>query len=264
MLMEIPTGPEHERLLYARPLWWTRGQARYEHGSIVLEGGKTTILTPQDGRLAVAFAGIRKPGDAVQFASSYGLLAHSEEQREPFTEWLYEAVAISGVIDIAVALRAFERGDPRPLESLANSPILLHGWAETPITMRHDYPGKQEWGAGPPIDVQARFAIDKLTNQGLRDVHLGVHPGESRKHRRGTTSFIGTVYLETLKQVIYYDLWLLLTSPQEARLCQQCGKAFIIHDQRQEYCTPACANRARYLRRKRQQIDTGPSDEYPG
>jgi hypothetical protein len=132
----------------------------------------------------------------------------------------------------------------------------------TPLTMRHDYPGKEKWVAGrPPLDLQARWAIDMLTFQGLRELHLGIHPEVSRKHQRGTTAFIGTVNTTTLKQVIYYDLWLLLTSPQEARLCQQCGKAFLIHDRRQQYCSEACAGHARYLRRKQQQIDIGPADE---
>jgi hypothetical protein len=252
---------EQGRVIVGQALPWSHGQARHQTGAIILEDPKPALIAPEDGKLAIAFAGIREPADAVRFASRYGLLTQcvqttdAQENRdwEPFSEWMRVVTTISEVIDLSVALRAFEGGDPRPLEGVADSPIMRAGWSEEPLTMRHDHPDKLKWPSGFPLDVQAREAILGLTTRGLEGLPLGLTRGHSPGRRGYAALFTGAVFPRTLQQVIFFDLWLLLTSPQEVRLCQQCGKPFIIHDRRQQYCTEACANHARYQRRKQQQ-----------
>ncbi len=64
----------------AAPTFWVRGHARIEGDWIVLDPKQQTKYLPLAGsNMVLEFAAIKKPSDACEFASKYGLLWHGPD-----------------------------------------------------------------------------------------------------------------------------------------------------------------------------------------
>lgn len=53
---------------------------------------------------------------------------------------------------------------------------------------------------------------------------------------------------ETLLEVGYLTIAIVLADKEPLEICPDCGRAFVVEDGRQKFCTPACANRTRFRR----------------
>ena len=83
---------------------WTHGRARHEGDMIVLEDPQPYRLFRGKG-IPFALAGVRDPSDAVQFATTYGLLRSGRNagvQRERFRDWQTDIEQILHAIDLYV------------------------------------------------------------------------------------------------------------------------------------------------------------------
>jgi hypothetical protein len=58
---------------------------------------------------------------------------------------------------------------------------------------------------------------------------------------------------ETLREVCYLAIAFQLADKEPLAICKECQRPFVIEDARQRFCTPACANRARFRRFKTNQ-----------
>jgi hypothetical protein len=101
-------------------------RASYHDGWLVLDPAFIEEYYPakQPGRIALEFAGIRTPAEAVQFATKYGLLRHgpgAAEFREPFGDWIEAISAVVHILDGYALMRAAANGDVDALERLSQA-----------------------------------------------------------------------------------------------------------------------------------------------
>jgi hypothetical protein len=229
---------------------WLRGRALLDEDYIVLDKAHSTEYQPMTTtELLFDLAAIRRPSDALPFVRRYGLLFHgpdADEFREPWSEWERTALLLSGFLHMHVSLHKAVRGDAAAAEELRSR------WGET---VKGFY--KQEAPTEEMFFLQVTDFLAHWTTQGLEGAQFGVGPAaffqKDGEPYGGPGDFVLTVNPPNLLGYAYNQFAHFLNQGVPGARCPECGRVFVIKDRRQRFCSPQCAQRARYRRWKERQ-----------
>ncbi len=216
---------------------WVRGRTRYEDGWILIDEPQEYWVYDEK-ELVFALASISNPDDAIEFASRYGLLRSgpgSDTYRELFSEWETVIARLRDILTGYVTLRGALQGDKDAVEAL---------WVLEPY-IRSMFEVK----ASNDLELFSQVSVYVATgiSEGLRGVDQGILATVQFEGGRAGEFALG-IYPETLTGVAYHELSMLIVNQKPVRKCIECGQAFLVKDQRQQYCGMSCSNRARYKR----------------
>lgn len=242
---------------WAEPTRWWRGPARFERGLIVLDRRQAEEYPAGTaGRaLVLDLAAVRRPQDALAFVRQHGPLWHGPDRpdvQEPWPRWQEAAAGAAAVLAVLVQLQDAVTGDRAALAALR------HLLGSLPEAVGADL--QQLLGARPDPDAlllaTAATTVAHLINQGLAGVEERVEAAfrwtTFRHLPRPPAELFGDFALAprapTLLALAYHQLALLVVGRVPLRTCAECGRVFDVHDQRQQFCSPTCASRARQRR----------------
>lgn len=212
---------------------WAAGNARIvEPDVIVLDQVEQYLPGWEDPQMVFAFAAIATREDARTFAERYGLLWHGPDDtslRESFGDWKREANNVLAILWLYVTIRAAASGKQSALAELRED------WHST-------YPTQP---VADDDDLLVRISVE-MSDQFPPISHRVVADASYEGGQPGVLRFAPAP--RDLLGLIYHDLALLIVNRQEVRFCEECRRAFDVHDQRQRYCCSTCANRARWRR----------------
>lgn len=198
-------------------------------------------------RVGLELTHVKTPTDVVAFATRFGLLGSTRDMtgilrpedliaqaREPVATFLAAAADLRWIVKTAIDVRRGTQGDASAIARLredfrrTDDRSVLLG-ASTWVA----------WGLSNGV-IDARPHIYDRAQMGEP-----VAPGLLR---------VG-ILPETLVETCYLTIALLLADKEPLERCSECQRLFIVEDARQKFCTPVCANRARFKRfdRKRKE-----------
>jgi len=236
---------------FALPQPWIRGDARYEDGAIVLTNPVEYQPYAHKGYVD-ALSQVRTPADAVEFARRFGLLRRGPgamELREPYSQWEQEVSLLNKLLRLYVTIQtALDEDAParrrRALDELWE--VWQPAWRDI---FRH--PETDEI-AEPETDEDLLFLASTFLavgiNYGLEGTQEAIDVLRTAEGEPvvGHFDFFGQP--PHLLGIVYHELAMLVVSRAPMRYCEECGRAFVVVDQRQRYCGKSCANRPRYKR----------------
>lgn len=230
---------------------WLAGPATLEDGWVVLDLARAREYRP----LGVVgqhsdLAAVASPPDVLAFVQQHGLLRHppgADEQRERLSDFESEALKLRSVLRLNLELRRALTDDPSEraegLSALRGEPVLSAFFEKAPSDLA--------------LAAQASKVISTVVSDGLRGVELAVAPmfewTESDPQPFGDVGdFMLAPHVPNLLGLAYYRLAADIVNRTPMRMCEECGRMFPVHDQRQRFCTKTCASRARYHRWSKQ------------
>jgi len=229
------------------PGTWVRGRASLDGEYVVLDRTRSSEYQPLSTTdLVFDLAAIRRPSDALPFVRRYGLLFHgpnATESREPWTDWERVSGLLSGLLHLYVVLQKAIRGD------VAANHELRTRWGELIQRLYEQVAETDE-----VFYQQATDFLAYWTSHGLENVEFGIDAAaryeKDGKAYGGVGDFVLTARPPNLVGYAYHQLALLLSRGVEGARCPECGRVFVVKDRRQRFCSPQCAQRARYRRWK--------------
>ena len=230
--------------LVATPRPWLRGEARYEDGAIILTKPEEYQPYAEKG-LVDALSQVRKPADAVAFARRFGLLRRgpgSTELREPYSQWEQEVSTLNALLRLYVVLQAALTDDAPARRQRAIDEL----WEVWQPVFRSSF--QEEPETDEQLLLQASAALTWAINDGLGDTReaVGIVHTADGVPQAGYFAFFAQP--PHLLGYAYHELAMRVVSRAPMRYCEECGRSFLVVDQRQRYCGKSCANRARYKR----------------
>lgn len=223
------------------PFEWLRGPARYGRATdeISLDREKAELYFPSDeAGILFELAEIKAPADAVSFTQRYGLLTKGpagENLHESFTEIRDEAELLALFLRLYELLERAHRGDPDAVRELQA------------VWYKRLRQSAEKMGVSslPPADDQALIAYCRafltwMTNEGMRGTELVVFTEDDGWSLSGWPA--------DLLSHAYQELAFLIVKREPARVCEECGRVFVVEHGRQRFCSPSCSGRARNRR----------------
>ena len=251
---------ERRGLLESAPLPWVRGRASYRDSHIVLDRRQVEeylpLGLPQRDELPFDLARIRVPDDALRFVAKHGLLFGEQPKvppdgqlREPFGLWLSEARTANYLLNCIGRLRAATNGDESALRELR---AIVNKAPEDALREMRQIIGSTVADGAPLTDYEViagmSMEVELQVNQRISSVRPFLL---SEGRRGGTPSLFQVVYLAASPAIdAYLQLARLISASGPIVRCAdpKCVGFFERRDPRQEYCTPACRNRANQRR----------------
>ena len=236
---QLPTSEElrQNRRAGFQRLWWVWEDYTIEGEVLRPEGGFRRVYCPAiEPELLEEFAGVHDKKTLVTFARKFGLLGRGVRDRVKAV--LSHASRVRAVYDLLGLLARREV----PRQEL---PTILRSAGVRLFSPTESVPDLQEFirtrgafvPASWPKDPRrtAYGALAKLINPNIAGLHYRL--ASAKEESPG-------LYLNfsALIEVIYWRL--AARSRREWRWCQrpQCGITFPVHDPRQKFCSPRCAN----------------------
>jgi hypothetical protein len=227
---------------------WIRGKARLEQGEIRIDAKHAAeyVLQPGDfPGLLDALTNIEKSRDAVQFVERYGLLRAgptAPRLAEPFLEWQERACELRAIFYLREALRR-SLADPKDDRELRDRVIRI---------ARELEPAEREGARLENVQRWADLALARAVNEGLGEARFIVAPSSLLSLENGSPvspgHFLLSAEVHDLVEAAYCSLALAIANRKEIRSCEECERIFTPADNRQRFCTPRCATRARVRR----------------
>jgi hypothetical protein len=216
---------------------WQRGPAWIEGDNVLVDRERATFYAPLYQPVWKELTGIRSAADVPAFVEQYGLLRlhpTSTDQRgsQPVAEIVKAAEQLREVIRTVKAVRAVQARDTSTAERAAYLDELRQRF-----TPSHDddrslliyASGWAAWALTVKLMPAPPRVYDPASDGGA------VEPGRLR---------IGII-AETLEQVCYMQVAIVLSEQEPIDVCRNCGRPFVPVDGRSKYCGSLCAGRFR-------------------
>lgn len=229
------------RPVRAEPTTWLRGVATIAGEWIVLDPARAEEYEPYgETELVFDLANIRRPPEALVFVQRYGLLRHGPGAgsfRERFADFESEALAFHGLLHLCAFLRRAVNGDAEAL-----------GWLRD-VWQPHQRPMFQAAAADDgELLMQVSKVIALVISEGLNGTEQGIVSGAEWGDPPALDRFMLAARPPDLLGYAYHQVAMLLVNRVPTAPCQDCGRYFLVTDQRQRYCSKTCGNRARHRR----------------
>lgn len=215
---------------------WIRGRADHRDGWIIIDKPESYMIQGEKD-LAFDLAAVHDHNDALGFAGRHGLLRTgpgSEEYRELFADWERTAFKLRRVMEMYVTLGRAEQGD-------ADAMMKLRSFENWFVTRGYIDASVDESAL---LGKATQFLADTVREE-LVGVQQSLVATESVKLGR-PRGFAFTADSPTLVGYAYHDFARRIVNSVPMRTCVECGRAFVLEDKRQKYCSDKCSNRYRH------------------
>jgi hypothetical protein len=246
---------------------WVRGPAKLEGDAVVVDFSRGSSYSPLgELRVGLELMTVKTPEGARAFAERYGLLVISQDDRkqpsgrERVGAFLETSEDLNNIVKTMSLVRRASRGDAdavailrarfitpidAPIHDETWPPEWKAYWTQRTLDERRE---RNAWDTRSLLIHASDFAAWGL-NDGLMSGAQGSTPYVFDRAQQGEEVGPGQlrigVLAESLKQVCYLTVAIML-SHESVAACQNCGNVFEISDPRQtKYCRPTCGNRYR-------------------
>lgn len=233
-----------DRVLRHVPPPWLRGPACLDRGDVVLDRTRAEEYHPSVvPGLACDLAAITRPSDVLPFVRRWGLLWHGPQAttwREAYRDWEREALTLRDILHLHLYLQRALRGDASARQELWRR--WARAWGPSSVA-RVTTEGELYAQVSQAL---ARAISERL--EGVQEMVTAAVEWESDGRPRAPGTFLFTAHAPHLLGYAYHDLALQIVTRTPMSTCIECGRVFVIKDQRQQYCSAPCGGRARYRR----------------
>jgi hypothetical protein len=230
------------------PPQWLRGPAVIDGDHVVLEDRQRELYQPHvhADQMLFDLIAVHEPNDVLRFVRRYGLLQHgpdATDHREPLEDWRIAVGFLLQTVKLYLDLMAYGNGDASRYDALRENELVRSHSSDRVSPVLRDELERLASGAVAHAITAGLGGGDSKSNVRIRIVAAtesegGGEPGIFQYFFE-PPDLLGHAFAEVAHLAV-----------QRAPLaqCPECGRFFAVEHGRQQFCTPACACRARYKR----------------